>query len=124
MVVCHSLACLLWFRTAGSLARIDRLPLVAPPASNRVPEAGASFRLGAFDAAAVRSSVRGEIRIACSDADPYNPEGAQAAYGTALGVTADVIAGAGHVTPESGYGPWPYAEAWCTGEPLRAPSRR
>lgn len=116
VVICHSLACLLWFRAAAELGdeeRIDRLLLVSPPASNRVPEAGASFRLDAVDAPSVLASVRDEIRMVCSDADPYNPEGAQRLYGTALGITADVLAGAGHITPDSGYGPWPHAEAWC-----------
>lgn len=118
VVVCHSLACLLWFRAAGSLTeseRIDRLLLVSPPASRCVPDAGASFRLDSFDARAVRASVRGEIRLACSDADPYNPEGAQDSYATPLGIAAEVLPGAGHITPETGYGPWPFAEAWCTG---------
>ena len=40
-------------------------------------------------------------------------QGAQQLYGSQLGITADVFPGAGHITPESGYGPWPYAEAWC-----------
>jgi predicted alpha/beta hydrolase family esterase len=63
----------------------------------------------------VRSSVRtsGEIAIACSDADPYNPAGAQALYGDPLGVAATIVEGAGHITPESGFGPWPFAAAWC-----------
>ena len=118
VVVCHSLACLLWFRAAPELGdneRIDRLLLVSPPSSDRVPEAGASFRLREFDAHAVRTSVRGEIAIFCSDADPYNPPGAQALYGDALGVTAVVFRGAGHITPESDYGPWNAAEDWCAG---------
>ena len=84
VVVCHSLACLLWFRAAehGVGSPVDRLLLVAPPASERVPDSGASFRLDSFDADAVRSSVSGEIAIACSDADPYNPAGAQSSTAT------------------------------------------
>jgi len=118
VVVCHSLACLLWFRAAGSLTegeRIDRLLLVSPPASRWIPESGASFRMDEFDPAPVRASVRGELRIACSDEDPYNPDGAQSMYAAPLGVVADVIPGAGHITPDTGYGPWPFAEAWCAG---------
>src|ERR671914_325193 len=48
VVVCHSLACLLWLRAAPALGdheRVDRLLLVSPPTSARVPEAGSSFRL-------------------------------------------------------------------------------
>jgi predicted alpha/beta hydrolase family esterase len=115
VVVCHSLACLLWFRAAerGIVSPVDRLLLVAPPASERVPESGASFRLDSLDAAAVRASVAGEIAIVCSDDDPYNPAGAQSLYGDPLALTATIVNGAGHITPGSGYGPWPFAARWC-----------
>jgi predicted alpha/beta hydrolase family esterase len=119
-VVCHSLACLLWFHAArlGIFPAVDRVLLVAPPASGNVPDAGASFRLDTIDAAAVRASAATEIAIACSDADPYNPTGAQALYGDPLGVTATVIVGGGHITPDSGYGQWPFALRWCLSSDL------
>jgi hypothetical protein len=114
-VVCHSLACLLWLRAAAEVVRspVDRLLLVSPPASASVPETGASFRLERLDIAAVRATVTAELAIACSDVDPYNPEGAQRLYGDALGVDAHVLPGAGHITPDDGYGPWPWALQWC-----------
>lgn len=71
------------------------------------------FRLDAFDAPAARASVNGEIAIACSDADPYNPAGAQALYGDALEITVTVFEGAGHITPDTGFGNWPFATDWC-----------
>jgi predicted alpha/beta hydrolase family esterase len=116
IVVCHSLSCLLWLRAAPGLSdqeRVDRLLLVSPPASEQIPEAGASFGIAELDAEAVRASVRGGIRVACSDADPYNTAGAQNTYAPALGAEVDIIGGGGHITPETGYGPWPSAEAWC-----------
>jgi predicted alpha/beta hydrolase family esterase len=115
VVVCHSLACLLWFHAAerGIGSPVDRLLLVSPPASAQVPDGGASFRLDSLDTDAVRSSVTGEIAIACSDADPYNPAGAQSLYGDPLAVTATIVEGAGHITPDSGFGPWPFAVEWC-----------
>ncbi|MCA1681112.1 MAG: alpha/beta hydrolase [Actinobacteria bacterium] len=117
VVVCHSLACLLWFRAAERRLRtagpVDRLLLVSPPASESVPDGGASFRREGFDADAVRASVDGKITIACSDDDPYNPAGAQALYGEPLGVTSTVFKGAGHITPETGFGRWPFASDWC-----------
>jgi len=116
VVVCHSLACLLWFKAAAQLSaeeRVDRLALVSPPASARVPEEGASFRIEALDVAAILATAKSEIRIFCSDADPYNPQGAQQLYGDPLGIRADVVVGAGHITPDSGYGPWPAIEQWC-----------
>lgn len=116
VVICHSLACLLWFHASVFVApaeRPHRLLLVSPPAAERVPEAGAEFRLGALDAASVRESVIDEIRIVASDNDPYNPSGAAALYAAPLGVEIDIVAGAGHITPADGYGPWHELEAWC-----------
>ncbi len=118
VVVCHSLSCLLWFRSATSLTdaeRVDRLLLVSPPDSSLVPEEGADLRVDAFDPEAVRASVRGQIRIVRSDADPYNSVGAQELYASLLGIDAEVLEGGVHITPDSGFGPWPFAEAWCVG---------
>lgn len=115
VVVCHSLACLLWLRAAGEISeaeRPDRLLLVSPPESPAVPEGGAQFRVAQLDAEAVRASVRGETVIACSDDDPYSPTGAHELYGAPLGVRVDLIRGGGHITPDDGYGPWPSLEAW------------
>jgi uncharacterized protein len=114
-VICHSLACLLWFHAAqrGLVPAVDRLLLVAPPASADVPDSGASFRLDTIDGPAIRASSVAEVAIVCSDADPYNQAGAQALYGDPLGVTATVLGGAGHITPDSGYGHWPFALSWC-----------
>jgi predicted alpha/beta hydrolase family esterase len=30
-----------------------------------------------------------------------------------LDIPTDVLAAAGHINPETGYGPWPQVEAWC-----------
>jgi predicted alpha/beta hydrolase family esterase len=115
VVICHSLACLLWLRAAPGLGdheRVDRLLLVSPPTSARVPEAGSSFRLEQGpDVAAVAASAA-EIRVACSDDDPYNPGGAQRCA-AAFGAEVDIIPGAGHITVDDGYGAWPAVEAWC-----------
>lgn len=116
VVICHSLSCLLWMKAAPILADsgapVDRLLLVAPPESSKVPEAGASFRVTELHAHALRRSA-GEIRIVCSDNDPYNPTGAGALYGEPLGIETTVVSGAGHITPADGYGPWPGLARWC-----------
>lgn len=36
-----------------------------------------------------------------------------ALYGDPLDVAATVVPGAGHITPDSGYGHWPDALRWC-----------
>lgn len=113
-VVCHSLACLLWFQLAeqNHHGPVRRLLLVSPPDSAVVPDTAASFRISTLNAPRVAASAR-EVAIASSDADPYNPTGAQAMYGDPLGVTATLVPGCGHLTPDSGYGPWPWALQWC-----------
>jgi predicted alpha/beta hydrolase family esterase len=50
--------------------------------------------------------------LACSDADPWCPEGAAQRYGSALDVPVHVVEGAGHLSPGEGYGPWPAVERW------------
>jgi serine hydrolase len=109
VLVCHSLACLLYLHhVADGGAQADRALLVAPPSESAdVPQITSFFP-------APLPALQAGARLVCSDDDPYCPEGAQQVYG-ALGIPIDVIPGAGHVNPEAGYGPWPAAEAWCVG---------
>jgi predicted alpha/beta hydrolase family esterase len=66
------------------------------------------------DAVAIAAS---ETRLVCSDNDPYCPDdGAARHWATPLGLRVDLLAGAGHLNVEAGYGPWPAMEAWCLGE--------
>jgi len=117
-VIAHSLACLLWMRRADGLdprRRVNRLLLVSPPANEQVPSAGTEFRVEAINADAVRASASDEIRIVCSDNDPYNPAGASQLYAGPLGCPVNTLPGVGHITPDEGYGRWPSLEAWCRG---------
>jgi predicted alpha/beta hydrolase family esterase len=103
VVICHSLACLLWMHhAAGGGQPAARLLLVAPPSQTGAPEVLQPF----FPVPRVEL---GNARMVCSDNDPYCPEGAQTVY---PGLPTDVLPGAGHINPESGYGPWPSVEAW------------
>ena len=53
----------------------------------------------------------------CTDDDPYCPgENAARFWAQPLGLTVDLLPGAGHLNVEAGYGPWPEMEAWCLGE--------
>jgi predicted alpha/beta hydrolase family esterase len=107
IVICHSLACLLWFHhIAGGGAQATRVLLAAPPSESAgVPQIAEFFP--------VPVPALPGARLVCSDDDPYCPEGAHALYAGPLGVPVDVIPGAGHLNPEAGYGPWPAVEAWC-----------
>ena len=112
VVLCHSLACVLWLHHAaagGALA--SRLLLVAPPSPESELEPLQSFLPAPLDAGALRASAPEGVRMVCSDDDPYCPEGAQRAY-AALDVETDVLSGRGHLNPDAGLGPWPQVEAW------------
>ncbi len=115
VVICHSLSCLLWFGAASGILpdqRPDRLLLVAAPASQLVPESGAGFRLRRFEPDAVRVSVTTPPVIVCSDNDPFNFDAA-GMYADPIGVPPVMVHGAGHFTPDSGYGVWQALQAWC-----------
>jgi predicted alpha/beta hydrolase family esterase len=114
VVICHSLACLLWLRhaeTCEAADRVDRVLLVCPPAPSALPAELGAFHRRRFDAAALYRSAGGVV-LACSDVDPWCPEGAAQLYGSALDVPVHVVEGAGHLSPAEGYGPWPAAERW------------
>ncbi len=88
--------------------------LVAPPSPLSPPAipAIAGF-VAPVDPASVRSASRTAVRLVASDADVYSTEGtAHALYGGPLGLDSDVLPGAGHLTIEDGYGPWPAVLAW------------
>jgi uncharacterized protein len=101
VVVCHSLACILWLHHGGS----ERALLVAPPASR--PE------IADFFPPPLPRGLPAELW--CADDDPYCPEGAARLYGEPLGVPVRLFAGGGHLNPDAGYGAWPAVESWASG---------
>lgn len=129
VVVAHSLSCLLWLHAAArGMVRppADRVLLVAPPS----PAAAASHpQIAGFRAPVERSAVRASscaaVRLVASERDAYSPEGsAHELYGEPLGLDSEVLPGAGHLTIEDGYGPWPAALAWCLDPAVRFATRR
>jgi len=114
IVVCHSLACLLWLHHAAASARpAARVLLVAPPSPSALERIGVEgFWPAPLAPAPLAASVLYGARLVCSDDDPYCPEGARGLYGEPLGLATDLLPGAGHVNPEAGYGPWPAVERW------------
>jgi predicted alpha/beta hydrolase family esterase len=111
-VVCHSLACLLWLRLAAitETRLAERVLLVAPPCGDDIEPVTRFLDHGAtpqdVDRAA-RSTL-----LVCSNDDPYCPPGAIATYAEPLAIEARMLAGAGHLNTDAGYGPWPAAEEW------------
>jgi predicted alpha/beta hydrolase family esterase len=126
IVIAHSLGCLLWLRHAAIALpeeRVDRVLLVCPAGPGALPAQLAPFYAPAPDAAAVRASARAGVELVCTDADPWCPEGAAAYYGRALDVPVHVVEGAGHLSLDEGYGPWPAVEGWArTGRFEAAPA--
>jgi hypothetical protein len=117
IVLCHSLACLLWAREAPRIAAagaVNRVLLVAPPCPATPLPGVSGFFPVVLDAPAAGAASR-ESRVAGSDADPYCPAGAQRSFARPLCLPFDLLPGAGHVNPEAGYGSWPAVEAWCYG---------
>jgi predicted alpha/beta hydrolase family esterase len=113
VVICHSLACLLWLHHAAAGGKpASRVLLAAPPSQAGAPDVLASFFPVVLDGAALAASAPEGVRIVASDDDPYCPEGAAALYGEPLGLPTDVLDGCGHLNPEAGYGPWLAVEAW------------
>jgi uncharacterized protein len=117
VVLCHSLACVLWLHHAhaGGSPTAARVLLVAPPS----PSASLPGVDGFFPLSVEPSEVAGAARsslIVATDDDPYCPEGAQRLYGEPLELAVHVISGGGHLNTDAGYGPWPDVERWCLTE--------
>jgi predicted alpha/beta hydrolase family esterase len=111
VVLCHSLACLLWLLHARDGGEsVDRVLLIAPPCTDEV-EPVVRFRPDGVRADDVRRAA-GATRMFCSDDDPYCPAGAAMVFGEPLELDYEVIAGRGHLNPDAGYGPFPAVEEW------------
>jgi uncharacterized protein len=118
VVICHSLACVLWYEACRRkvLARpADRILLVAPPGPSVIAwPVTADFHQGSWNGDLLRASSRSSIRLVASERDPYCPEGPAAlVWGEPLGLDAETISAAGHFTITDGYGPWRQALRWC-----------
>jgi len=111
--VCHSLGC--WaldhLMNERPPANARAALLVAPPSPYLLFEPVESFlppplRRGAWAPIAAGSLLVG------SDDDDYTSTEELTEIGSAIGVRTHVVAGAGHINPASGYGPWPFALEW------------
>jgi predicted alpha/beta hydrolase family esterase len=125
IVLCHSLGALAWLNLVERLGpgeRVHRVLLVSPPSPAILWPAIAQFAVPAGLSPAVVRTASDMTRIVCSDDDPYCPEGAVSRYGVPLELAVDQIPGAGHLSVDDGFGPWPAVLDWCLHEtvPLRA----
>ena len=125
-VIAHSASALLWLheQSSGSRVQVDRVALVAPPEASiaRELEAVSAFAWPPEQGQAVQDHAP-RLHLGADDAivvvgtgDEFAPHGAA---GIAPFVDARTVEleGAGHITPASGFGPWPEMLAWCEGLP-------
>lgn len=118
IVICHSLACALWYQAAARGVfpePADRVLFVAPAGATVLsrPEMSAFLPSG-WCADVLRPSCRAAIRLVASDADPCCVEGPAAeVYGEPLELDSETLPGAGHITSADGFGPWPKVLEWC-----------
>ncbi len=109
-VICHSLACTLWFHLceAGEIPHVRRLLLVAPPAN--------SCHIGTirkfFPFPIPRDLHAKEATLITSTDDPYMSQEEAKALQKSLGIEMMVLEDAGHINDKSGFGPWPWALEW------------
>jgi uncharacterized protein len=111
IVLCHSLACLLWLLNArdGATDVADRVLLVAPPCTVEV-EAVVRFKPDGVTAAELERAA-GQTLMFWGDPDPYCPATAPVAF-EGLFRNAKAFPGRGHLNTDAGYGPWPEVEDW------------
>lgn len=105
-VVCHSLACALWLRfceRAPVPDIVERVVLVSVPS----PAVLSGTEVRRFVEGARRIGAEGpDTRVIVSDDDPYCPEGVARAYEIDASIAVQVLHGAGHITGDTGFGPW------------------
>ncbi len=114
IVVTHSLGGILWLHTAASmdpLLRVDRVLLTAPPHPSRLVDRMADFALGDVDPAAALAAGAASTLVVARKLDPYRP-GSIAALTRDWSVETVEVDGTGHLNPDDGHGPWPFALEW------------
>ncbi len=116
VLICHSLAVLLWWQAAPTLGELqpDRVLLVAPPAPDvlRKYPVVASFVPPGIETTAPDAELLRRVRMVAGDDDPYCPGGAAEVFAHPFAVDIDVIAGGAHLDIPAGYGSWPSVLAW------------
>jgi predicted alpha/beta hydrolase family esterase len=116
-LLAHSLAASLWLTRlahGGSPGLVTRLALLAIPAPEVLrPTVVASF----VDHPPRITALPGVEQIVFEgEGDPYSPGGVRAAYEIDAAIPVEEVAGGGHLTPDSGFGPWPRIHTWARPE--------
>ncbi|MFT7004237.1 MAG: putative alpha/beta hydrolase family esterase [Sulfurimonas sp.] len=106
IVICHSLANILWFHLCNEekISKVKKLYLVAPPSIEREIKEVKSF----FPVHAPKDLHAKEVLLICSTNDPYMSIEEAKSLQKTLNVEMEVLEGAGHLNADSGFGPWPW----------------
>ena len=115
-LIAHSLAASLWLSRIAQgegPGLVTRLALVAIPA----PVVLEPTVVGAFVAHErwIAELPGVEQIVVEGEGDPYAPGGVRAAYAIDPAIPVESVAGGGHLTPDSGFGPWPRILEWAVG---------
>ncbi|PLY10134.1 MAG: hypothetical protein C0626_06670 [Arcobacter sp.] len=109
IVVCHSLANILWFHTCDELdIKLDKLMLVAPVSRNRVVKEAQSF----YPYPIAKDLKAKEIIMAASTNDPYMEIEEAIELQSKLNVGMKIMEDAGHINAASGFGKLDCALDW------------
>ena len=109
IVVCHSLANVLWFHICDELdIKLDKLMLVAPVSRTRVVEAAQSF----YPYPIAKDLKAKEIIMAASTNDPYMSIEEAIQLQSKLNIGMKIMEDAGHINVSSGFGKLDCALDW------------
>lgn len=106
IVVCHSLANILWFHLCNELkiTKIEKLFLVAPPSLECKVEELKSF----FPCKIPTNLYAKEALLVASTNDPYMSLDEASSLAESLGIEMVILQNAGHINTDGGYGEWPW----------------
>lgn len=111
VVVCHSLANVLWFHTCDELdISLEKLMLVAPVSRNRVVEAASTF----YPYPIAKDLKAKEVIMIASTNDPYMSEDEALELKEKLNIEINVLKDAGHINTDSGFNSSDFALDWIT----------
>ncbi|MGM0519142.1 MAG: RBBP9/YdeN family alpha/beta hydrolase [Campylobacterota bacterium] len=111
IVICHSLANILWFHTCEQLdIELEKLMLVAPVSKNREVEAAKSF----YPYTPPKNLKARDVIIIASTNDPYMSEQEAMSLKEELQVEIKIMKDAGHINSSSGFGSHDFALEWLT----------
>jgi len=116
IVIGHSLGCVNWIQAAATgrvTTPADRVLLVAP-ADPRLLGEVEGLRVSLEDAHVVDATLAStpSLTLVASDKDKWLPRGIKATYGQPLGLEPIILAGAGHLSLDDGFGLWQGVINW------------